>query len=86
MVIIRKVEVDVTLIAKELAEEIWNLSTTEQIQLLKCLDDCFYQDSMQGDMQLASVYNALNDGSEENESVEKAKHFLSKINNFLIKE
>ena len=86
MAIIRKVEVDVTPTAKELAEEIWNLSTTEQIQLLKCLDDCFYQDSMQGDRQLASVYNALNNGSEENEIIEKAKHFLSKINDFFIKD
>ena len=86
MAIIRKVEVDVTPTTKELAEEIWNLSSTEQIQLLKCLDDCFCQDSMQGDMQLASVYNALNDGSEENEIIEKARHFLSKINDFVIKD
>lgn len=86
MAITRKVEVDVTPTAKELAEEIWNLPDREQIQLLKCLDDCFYQDSMQGDMQLAYVYNALNNGSEENEIIEKAKHFLSKINDFLIKD
>ena len=86
MAIIRKVEVDVTPTAKELAEEIWNLSDSEQIQLLKCLDDYFYQDSMQGDNQLASVYVALNNGTEENEILEKARHFLSKINDFLIKD
>lgn len=84
MAIIRKIEVNV--LPKELAKEIWDLSDSEQIQLLKCLDDCFYQDSMQGDNQLASVYVALNNGTEENEIIEKAKHFLSKINDFVIKD
>ena len=78
--VIAKIEPTVT----EIADEIWDMSSDDQITLLSCTDTRFFQIPADGENQLAFMFNALRKQSPEKQ--ERVKHFVKALYQYLVEE
>lgn len=69
----------------ELADEIWNETSHEQIILLRSLNTRFFKDKEKGNLQMASMLIELNNISDESYKAD-VKHFVKKLYKYLVEE
>lgn len=78
---------DIHLTPTELATEFWNMDTCEQISTLHCIFKRFTVNPNQGELQLGSIANKLNNESNYNEYYRaEVKAFVTKLYEYLVKE
>lgn len=69
----------------ELADEIWEESSKDQITVLRCLNTRFFEDNEKGLLQMASMSMELENIKDENYKAD-VKYFVTQLYKYIVKE